>query len=94
MNQEHEVGKSGKTDISPLAKLEEAIQEYMESLEDDREGANGGMLTGWVLLTEEQHMVGGKSCLSRVIKDHQSFSTTLGLITYADKFYASRVANG
>lgn len=95
MNQEREVGKSDQTDISPLVKLEAAIQDYMDSMQDtEREGASGGMLTGWVLLTEEQHIVSGKSCLTRVIKDHQSFTTTLGLVSYADKFYSAKVANG
>lgn len=93
MNQEHnEEVKAGQTNISPLAKLEAAIQEYMESLQD-REDASGGMLTGWVLLTEEQKITSGTSCLYRVVKDHQSFSTTLGLVSYADKYYAARVAN-
>lgn len=95
MNQERNEGiKSDQTDLSPLAKLEDAIREYMESLEDDREGASGGMLTGWVLLAEEQDIVAGTSGLSRITKDHQAFSTTLGLVSYADKFYSSRVANG
>lgn len=94
MNQErNEEVKAGQTNISPLAKLEAAIQEYMESREDDREDATGGMLTGWVLLTEEQKITSGTSCLYRVVKDHQSFSTTLGLVSYADKYYAARVAN-
>lgn len=95
MNPERNEGvRSDQTDISPLAKLEVAIQEYMNSLVDDREEATGAMLTGWLLVTEEQKITDGKSCMSRVIKDHQSFSTTLGLVSYADKYYSARVGNG
>lgn len=91
MNPEHEIG-SGQTDISPLAKLEVAIQDYLTSLGDERVGA-GGILTGWVLVTEEQNPVSGTSSLTRTVRDLQSFITTLGLATYLEKYYASKVTD-
>lgn len=92
MNQDNEVGKD-QVSTSPKERLEQAIQDYLDSLDSDgREGAEGAMLTGWLLVTEEQVITSGKSCMHRAVKDHQAFSTTLGLTSYADKFYSAMVA--
>lgn len=91
MNHEPEVGSAGKVSLSPKEKLEAAIQEYVASLEEEDPGQDPGILTGWLLVTEQQQIVNGSSSFSRAVRDHQSVALTMGLITYVDERYRRAV---
>lgn len=92
MNQEPEVGSTGKVEASPKEKLETAVREYVEALAlEEPEVANTGMMTAWVLVVEEQNPVDGTCSYTRVAREHQSRATSMGLITYADERYRAMV---
>lgn len=91
MNHEPEAGATtGKVSLSPKEKLEEAIQEYLASLEWDGE-EDPGVLTGWFLVAEQQNVISGTSSFAKAVRDHQSLAKTMGLIVYADERYRAQV---
>lgn len=92
MNPENEIGSERDVSLSPREKLEAAIQDYLSSSEDEREGA-GGFLTGWFLVMEEQNPVMGTNSFTKTTRDLQSITTTMGLITYSDAYYRAQIAN-
>lgn len=93
MNQEPEVGSTGKVQASPKEKLETAIHEYVEALaQEDPEAAGiNGVMTAWVLVVEEQNPIDGTCTYTRAAREHQSRATSMGLITYADEKYRAVV---
>lgn len=94
MNQEPELDSGRQAHLSAKQKLEQAIQEYLEVCERrEDEGVPGGIMTAWYLVTEEQDVVSGNSAHVRVVRDHQAFSATAGLIFYSDEKYRARVRN-
>lgn len=90
MNQEPEVGNGSKVSLSPKERLEDAIREYVDSLEAEP-GEDPGILTGWFLVVEQQSPVSGSSSFSKAVRDHQSVATTIGLITYSDEKYRAQI---
>ena len=91
MNHEPGVEKA-QQEISAKEKLEEAIKHYLEVCErPDENLLPNGVLTGWYLVTEEIDWISGKSANMRVVRDLQSPSSTMGLITYSDEYYRNKV---
>lgn len=91
MNHEQEAGSAARADLTAKERLEQAIQDYVNSLEPDEDGRDPGILTGWFLVMEQQNVVDGSSSYSKAVRDHQSLATTLGLIIYSDEKYRNKV---
>lgn len=91
MNRDQEVGRPDRVGMSARQKLADAIQEYVDSLAEDSSDESG-ILTGWLLVTEEQNPVTGKSYNKRAVRDLQSITTTAGLVFYLDAHYKARIA--
>lgn len=91
MKHEHEIG-STQASTSAREKLEQAVREYLESCLEEG-GEDPGILTGWLLVTEETSVVSRKAAYKRAVRDFQSPALTMGLIRYADAKYSSIVAD-
>lgn len=91
MNQEPDVERAQR-EISAKQQLEEAIKNYLEVCErPDENLLPNGVLTGWYVVTEEIDVISGKAANIRVVRDLQSPSSTMGLITYSDEYYRNKV---
>lgn len=95
MNQEPELDSARQAEaLSAKQRLEEAIRGYLDVYQRHEDDClTNGVLTAWYLVTEEQDVITRKSANTRVVRDLQSPTVTMGLIAYSDEKYRARVRN-